>query len=66
MNNSVLAGVIVGAVVVTVVAVEPTYETSRIPRQVCGDETVLTQEPVKDEKRIAGAAAGGCAGSKIQ
>lgn len=84
MNNSVLAGVIVGAVVVTavgavaanngfnplqdyatVVAVEPAYETNRIPRQVCGDETVLEQEPVKDEKRIAGAAIGAVVGGVL-
>lgn len=84
MNNSVLAGVIVGAVVVTavgaiaansgfnplqdyatVVAVEPAYEVTRVPRAVCGDETVLEKEPVKDEKRIAGTAIGAVVGGVL-
>ena len=57
MNNSALAGIIVGAVVLaaagsffansdynplqkyaTVVSVEPAFNTTRTPRQVCGDE----------------------------
>ena len=60
MNNSVLAGIIVGGVVLaaagsivatsgynplqkyaTVVAVEPAFDTTRTPRQVCGDEATL-------------------------
>lgn len=84
MNNSVLAGVIVGAVVVTavgaiaansgfnplqdyatVVAVEPAYDVKRTPRAVCGDETVLEQAPVKDEKRIAGTAIGAVVGGVL-
>lgn len=84
MNNSVLAGVIVGAVVVTaagaiaansgfnplqdyatVVAVEPAYEVTKTPRTVCGDETVLEQAPVKDDKRIAGAAIGAVVGGVL-
>ncbi len=84
MNNSVLAGVIVGAVVVTavgaiaansgfnplqdyatVVAVEPAYDVARTPRAVCGDETVLEQAPVKDEKRIAGTAIGAVVGGVL-
>lgn len=84
MNNSVLAGAIVGAVVVTavgavaanngfnplqdyatVVAVEPAYEVTRTPRAVCGDETVLEQAPVKDEKRIAGATIGAVVGGVL-
>jgi uncharacterized protein YcfJ len=84
VNNSVLAGVIVGAVVVTavgaiaansgfnplqdyatVVAVEPAYEVKRTPRALCGDETVLEQAPVKDEKRIAGTALGAVVGGVI-
>lgn len=63
MNNSALAGIIVGAVVLaaagsffansdynplqkyaTVVSVEPAFNTTRTPRQVCGDEA--TQAPV--------------------
>ncbi len=85
MNNTALAGIIVGAVVVaaagavvvnsgfnplqkyaTVVSVQPAFDTNRTPREVCGDQTTLEQAPVKDEKRIAGAAAGGDAGSKPQ
>ena len=65
MNNTVLAGIIVGAVVLaaaggiaassgynplqkyaTVVAVEPAFNTTRTPRQVCGDEATLAQAPV--------------------
>jgi uncharacterized protein YcfJ len=65
MNNTVLAGIIVGAVVVaaaggiaassgynplqkyaTVVAVEPAFNTTRTPRQVCGDEATLAQASV--------------------
>lgn len=84
MNNSALAGLIVGAVVVTavgamaansgfnplqkyakVVAVEPAFETNRLPRQVCGDETTLQQAPVKDEKRIAGSAIGAVVGGVV-
>lgn len=64
MNNTALAGIIVGAVVVAaagsmmagngfnplqkyakVVAVEPAFETTRTPRQVCGDEAALAQMP---------------------
>lgn len=84
MNNSVLAGVIVGAIVVTavgavaansgfnpmqdyatVLAVEPAYNVKRTPRAVCGEETVLQQEPVKDEKRVAGAAIGAVVGGVL-
>ena len=84
MNNSVLAGVIVGAVVVTaagaiaansgfnplqdyatVVAVEPAYEVTKTPRAVCGDQTVLEQAPVKDDKRVAGAAIGAVVGGVL-
>lgn len=62
MNNSVLAGIIVGGVVLaaagsilassgynplqkyaTVVSVEPAFDTTRTPRQVCGDEAALAQ-----------------------
>jgi uncharacterized protein YcfJ len=64
MNNSALAGIIVGAVVVaaagsffassdynplqtyaTVVSVEPAFNTTRTPRQVCGDEATMAQAP---------------------
>lgn len=62
MNNTVLAGIIVGGVVLaaagsmlassgynplqkyaTVVSVEPAFDTTRTPRQVCGDEATLAQ-----------------------
>lgn len=49
----------------TVVAVEPAFETNRVARQVCGDETVLQQAPVKDEKRIAGTAIGAVIGGVL-
>jgi uncharacterized protein YcfJ len=64
VNNTVLASLIVGAVVVSaataitvssginpwqkyakVVAVEPAFETNRVPRQVCGDEAKLALAP---------------------
>ena len=72
MNNSVLAGIIVGAVVVaaagsifarsdynplqkyaTVVSVEPAFNTTRTPREVCGDEAVLAQSPNPGESPAA-------------
>lgn len=84
MNNSVLAGLIVGGVAVTAVAavasnsgynpfkdyatvisVEQAYQTNQIPREVCGDETVLQQAPVKDEKRVAGAVIGAVVGGVL-
>lgn len=52
-----------------VIDVEPVSETIRTPRQVCNDETVTRQKPVKDEKRIAGsvigAVVGGVVGSQV-
>jgi uncharacterized protein YcfJ len=64
MNNSALAGIIVGAVVLaaagsifansdynplqeyaTVVSVEPAFDTTRTPRQACGDEATAAQSP---------------------
>jgi len=84
VNNTALAGLILGAVVVAgagavavnsgfnplqkyakVVAVEPAFETNQIPREVCGDQTTLGQAPVKDEKRIAGAAIGAVVGGVL-
>jgi uncharacterized protein YcfJ len=84
MKNSMLAGLIVGGVVLTavaayagsrgglpwddyadVVSVEPAYDTKQIARQVCNDETVTEQVPVKDEKRIAGAAIGAVVGGVL-
>jgi uncharacterized protein YcfJ len=62
VNNTVLAGIIVGGVALaaagaimansgynplqryaTVVAVEPAFDTTRMPRVVCGDEATLAQ-----------------------
>ncbi|HKY00794.1 MAG TPA: hypothetical protein VJL86_13870 [Steroidobacteraceae bacterium] len=63
MNNTVLAGIIVGAVALAgagailvnsshnpwqqyakVVSVEPAFDVTRTPRQVCGDEATLARE----------------------
>ncbi len=65
MNNTVLAGIIVGGVALaaagsivassgynplqkyaSVVSVEPAFDTTRTPRQVCGDEAALAQAAV--------------------
>lgn len=40
-------------------------QTVKTPRQVCHDEQVTRQEPVKDEKRIAGTAIGAVVGGVI-
>jgi uncharacterized protein YcfJ len=72
VNNSVLAGIIVGAVVLaaagsifaksdynplqkyaTVVSVEPAFNTTRTPREVCGDEAALAQSPNPGEAPAA-------------
>jgi len=72
MNNSALAGIIVGAVVLaaagaifaksdynplqkyaTVVSVEPAFNTTRTPREVCGDEATLAQSPNPGENQAA-------------
>ncbi len=74
MNNTALAGIIVGGVVLaaagsivansgynplkqyaTVVSVEPAFDTTRTPRQVCGDEAALAQAAVTSD--ASGAAA---------
>ena len=83
MNNGLLAGLILGGVVVTavgayastksdlfqeyadVVAVEPAFDNKQTARQVCGDESVTQQVPVKDEKRIAGTAIGAVVGGVL-
>ncbi len=84
MNNSVLAGLILGGVVLTavaayagtrgglpwddyadVVSIEPAYDTKQTAQQVCNDETITEQVPVKDEKRIAGAAIGAVVGGVL-
>lgn len=72
MNNSALAGIIVGVVVLaaagsifagsdynplqkyaTVVSVEPAFNTTRTPRQVCGEEALLAQSPTAGESAPA-------------
>jgi uncharacterized protein YcfJ len=85
MNNSLLAGLILGGVVVTavgayastqtdlnpfqdyadVVAIETAFDIKQTSRQVCKDEAVTQQVPVKDEKRIAGAAIGAVVGGVL-
>jgi uncharacterized protein YcfJ len=49
----------------TVVSVEQAFEENRIPRQVCFDDEVTRQKPVKDEKRIAGTAIGAVVGGVL-
>lgn len=84
MNNSILAGAIVGGVVLIavgafassrvelpwddyadVVSVETAYDTKQVPRQDCSEVAVTEQVPVKDEKRIAGAAIGAVIGGVL-
>lgn len=52
-----------------VVSVEPVEEDVREPREVCRDEPVVKQAPVRDEHRIAGtllgAALGGVLGNQV-
>ena len=74
MNNTVLAGIIVGGVVLaaagsilassgynplqkyaTVVSVEPAFDTTRTPRQVCGDEAALAQATMTADAAAASA-----------
>jgi len=84
MNNSLLAGLILGGVVVTavgayagtrgglpwddyadVVLVAQAYDTKQTARQVCNDQAVTDQAPVKDKKRIAGTAIGAVVGGVL-
>jgi uncharacterized protein YcfJ len=74
MNNTVLAGIIVGGVVLaaagaivassgynplqkyaTVVSVEPAFDTTRTPRQLCGDEAALAQASMTGDTAAAAA-----------
>lgn len=76
MNNTVLAGIIVGGVVLaaagsilansgynplqtyaTVVSVEPAFDTTRTPRQLCGDEAALAQASMTGDAAAAAAPA---------
>lgn len=85
MNKSMVIGAVLGAVVVTaggaiamlernprsaeVIDVEPVTRTVQVPREVCGDEAVTRQKPVKDEHQVAGsvigAVVGGVVGSQV-
>lgn len=48
-----------------VVASTPVVETERVAREACHDEQVTRQKPVKDEKRVAGAALGAVIGGVL-
>ncbi|MCP5328191.1 MAG: glycine zipper 2TM domain-containing protein [Steroidobacteraceae bacterium] len=48
-----------------VVASSPVVETERVAREVCRDVEVEHQKPVKDEKRVAGAALGAVIGGVL-
>jgi uncharacterized protein YcfJ len=48
-----------------VLDVEPVTKTVRTPRQVCHDEMVTHQEPVKDPKRVTGAVVGAVVGGVL-
>ena len=48
-----------------VLDVEPVTKTVRTPRQVCHDETVTHQAPVKDPKRVTGAVVGAVVGGVL-
>ncbi len=48
-----------------VVASTPVVETERVAREVCHDEQVTRQKPVKDEHRVAGAALGAVIGGVL-
>ena len=85
MNKSMVIGAVLGAVIVTaggaiamlernprsaeVIDVEPVMRTVQVPREVCGDEAVTRQKPVKDEHQVTGsvigAVVGGVVGSQV-
>ena len=48
-----------------VVAVEPVTQTVRTPREVCHDEVVSQQAPVKDPKRVTGTVVGAIVGGVL-
>lgn len=48
-----------------VLDVDPISETIRTPRQVCNDHVVTHQQPVKDQKRIAGTVIGAVVGGVV-
>ncbi len=48
-----------------VLAVEPVTRTVRTPRQVCHEESVTRQAPVKDPRRVTGAVVGAVIGGVL-
>lgn len=48
-----------------VVQVQPAMEKVKVPREVCSDEVVQHQAPVKDKNRIAGTAIGAVVGGVV-
>jgi len=48
-----------------VLSVEPVTKQIRTPRQVCSEQAVTRQAPVKDERRIAGTAIGAVVGGVL-
>lgn len=48
-----------------VVNVQPVKETTSNPHQVCGDQTVVHQEPYRDQHQIGGTAIGAVAGALL-
>jgi uncharacterized protein YcfJ len=81
MNKSLVMGVVIGAVVVTaggaiamlernprsaeVIDVQPITRTVQVPREVCGDEAVTRQAPVKDEHQVTGTVIGAVVGGVL-
>lgn len=81
MNKSLVMGIVLGAVVVTaggaiamlernprsaeVLNVEPVTRTVQVPREVCGEEAVTRQAPVKDEHQVAGTVIGAVVGGVL-
>jgi uncharacterized protein YcfJ len=51
--------------VAKVVSVREAFDTVSVPREVCHDEQVERQAPVKDEHRVAGTVAGAVVGGVI-
>ncbi|HZF25613.1 MAG TPA: glycine zipper 2TM domain-containing protein [Steroidobacteraceae bacterium] len=81
MNKSLIIGLIIGAVVVTaggaiamrahgdryadVLDVKPVTKTVSTPRQVCEDQVVTRQKPVKDEHQVTGTVIGAVVGGVL-
>lgn len=81
MNKSLIMGLIIGAVVVTaggaiamrghadryaeVVSVKPVTKSVSTPRQVCEDQVVTRQKPVKDEHQVTGTVVGAVVGGVL-